>query len=343
MTLKVCPGRIAVFALVSTLATAGPAIAQGSKVEVWGAPDVTAFPEASVVFELRLPSGELSDVISASDVKVAEEGRSVAGKLEPAGTGTGTAYLFAVDTSGSMKALLPGIRTALITFVEKLGEKDRAALIAFNDQPTILHGFSMDRGALKANIEGLIPGGKTTNLYYAVSKGVEQFRLPGLPARKVLIVLSDGKDEGTAYTLDDCIKQASDAGVTVAGLGITSGEKKYLLNLERLAEKTRGIFVRVEAGQDWTEKTGLVERYVRARQLFRWTSSLPRDGKTHAVRLQVSQGGSAAYADFAERVRATKRRLLTLLIGLKEAGAAIVGPPTRRKRPFKSASPTISR
>ena len=33
----------------------------------------------------------------------------------------------------------------------------------------------------------------------------------------------------------------------------------------------------------------------------------------------------AAYADFAERVRATKRRLLTLLIGLKEAGAAIVG------------------
>ena len=53
---------IAVFALVSTLATAGPAIAQGSKVEVWGAPDVTAFPEASVVFELRLPSGEVRRV-----------------------------------------------------------------------------------------------------------------------------------------------------------------------------------------------------------------------------------------------------------------------------------------
>jgi len=33
----------------------------------------------------------------------------------------------------------------------------------------------------------------------------------------------------------------------------------------------------------------------------------------------------AAYADFAERVRATKRKLLTLLIGLKEQGATIVG------------------
>ena len=33
----------------------------------------------------------------------------------------------------------------------------------------------------------------------------------------------------------------------------------------------------------------------------------------------------AAYADFAEHVRATKRKLLTLLIGLKEKGASIVG------------------
>jgi 2-polyprenyl-3-methyl-5-hydroxy-6-metoxy-1,4-benzoquinol methylase len=35
--------------------------------------------------------------------------------------------------------------------------------------------------------------------------------------------------------------------------------------------------------------------------------------------------GGAAYADFAERVRATKRKLLTLLIGLKDEGASIVG------------------
>ena len=35
--------------------------------------------------------------------------------------------------------------------------------------------------------------------------------------------------------------------------------------------------------------------------------------------------GPAAYADFAEHVRATKRRLLTLLIGLKNQGASIVG------------------
>ena len=35
--------------------------------------------------------------------------------------------------------------------------------------------------------------------------------------------------------------------------------------------------------------------------------------------------GADAYADFAEHVRATKRKLLTLLIGLKEQGASIVG------------------
>jgi 2-polyprenyl-3-methyl-5-hydroxy-6-metoxy-1,4-benzoquinol methylase len=51
----------------------------------------------------------------------------------------------------------------------------------------------------------------------------------------------------------------------------------------------------------------------------------PRAKAFRAREIAAGLDSRAAYADFAERVRATKRKLLTLLIGLKEQGASIVG------------------
>ncbi len=57
-------------------------------------------------------------------------------------------------------------------------------------------------------------------------------------------------------------------------------------------------------------------------------TAAPASAAVQAFRAREAAAGldaAAAYADFAERVRATKRRLLTLLIGLKDKGASIVG------------------
>jgi hypothetical protein len=51
----------------------------------------------------------------------------------------------------------------------------------------------------------------------------------------------------------------------------------------------------------------------------------PRAKAFRAREIAAGLDSRAAYADVAERVRATKRKLLTLLIGLKEQGASIVG------------------
>ena len=282
---------------VSGLALSAPALAQAPRVDVVRV-DASAFPDLSAEFELRLPSGELASALTNADVRVTEDGKEIAGKLGPGSQRDGVSWLVIVDTSGSMKKLLPEVGDALVAFVDGLGEKDRAAIVAFNDEAKVLHPFSSDRAQLKTNLLALKAEGRTTQLYRTVGKALELFQTPGLPVRKVLVIVSDGHDEGTAYTLDGAIRQVNEARVNILSLGVTVGDPGFLQNMQRLGEETGGRYIRVDAGQNWREKVDLLGKHIQARYLFAWSSSLPPDGAAHKSRLSVSQGGTASYRDF---------------------------------------------
>ena len=282
---------------VSGLALSAPALAQSPRVDVTRV-DTSAFPDLSAEFEIRLPSGELASALTNADVRVTEDGKEIAGKLGPGSQRDGVSWLVIVDTSGSMRKLLPEIGEALVAFVDGLGEKDRAAIVAFNDEAKVLHPFSSDRAQLKTNLQALKTEGRTTQLYKTVGKALELFQTPGLPVRKVLVIVSDGHDEGTAYTLDGAIRQANEAKVNILALGVTVGDPGFLQNMQRLGEETGGRYIRVDAGQSWREKVDLLGKHAQARYLFAWSSGLPPDGTVHKSRLSVSQGGTASYRDF---------------------------------------------
>jgi hypothetical protein len=266
-------------------------LAQASRVSLL-ATDASQFPRVTAIFELRLPSGELAG--SVATVRLVEGGRVVVGTVTPAGALDGVAYVLVIDASGTMKDVLPDVRQAVGAFIEGLGAKDRAAILAFGDDVAVVHPFTADRGALRANVEGLTADSKSTQLYLGVVKATEQLQAPGLPPRRVVVVISDGQDEGTAYTQDDAIAAVRKAGASVVALGITGGDPRFLHNLQRTADQTGGLFLRVEPGMDWQEKTALVARHVASRFSVTWASTLPADGRTHTVRLEVADGESAA-------------------------------------------------
>jgi len=265
--------------------------------------DDSAYPAVAVEFDLRNLTGVLLTSLESSQVTVEEphEGGtiSVSGELARAVPDSGVAYLVAIDTSGSMKSLLPEIQIALVGFVEQLAEADRVAIVTFNNDVSVVRHFTDDRSNLVTSINELASGGTTTELYFGVISGLDQFELDGLPKRKVAIVISDGKDEGTAYTLDSCIDRARAVDVNVLGLGITSGDSRALLNVRRLAEETGGLFVQFEQDQDWSAKLDLLRRHVESRWRFVWQTTLPGDGATHDVRLQVNLGSVSVSHDLS--------------------------------------------
>jgi Mg-chelatase subunit ChlD len=309
-------------ALMITIGVLAPAYAQAPKFQDV-AVNPSAYPLIAVEFELLTPGGELLTSLEASQVAIEEPGAGeatrISGELSKAGSEGGVAYLIAIDTSGSMKSLLADIRAALAGFVEQLGDADRVAIVTFNNDVEVVRRFTGDRADLLTSIGELVPGGTTTELYYGVIRGLDEFDSDGLPRRRVAIVISDGKDEGPAYTLDSCIERARASNVDILGLGITSGDSRALLNVRRLAEETGGFFIQFDKGQDWSAKLDLVRRHVESRWRFAWRTTLPGDGMTHDVLLLVSLGNVTVSEELAVEMPlvrdvAEERRKLVVIL-----------------------------
>ncbi|PLK69209.1 hypothetical protein C0V73_20765 [Rhizobium sp. TH135] len=93
--------------------------------------------------------------------------------------------------------------------------------------------------------------GAATAFYFTAIKAIDI--LKKVPAeRRALVLISDGKAEDTAYSREDVVKHAKEAGVVIYGIGIAEkrSETVYLQEVERLASETDGPFVSSVGNQD---------------------------------------------------------------------------------------------
>lgn len=104
---------------------------------------------------------------------------------------------------------LAELKKALTALAGELRPQDRIALVTFADEFRPESGFTDDPEQLRDAIEGLEARGRTTELFKALFKSLDLFEEPGLPIRRRLVVVSDGKDEGTAYRWSKSARSSS--------------------------------------------------------------------------------------------------------------------------------------
>ncbi len=161
--------------------------------------------------------------LRTQDLAVYEDGiqRQVLGVQRD--TDTPISIGFVIDTSGSMAWKLSAAEAALEHFVRTLNPRDQFFLIAFSSRAYLLQDFTDNPAALNRAI-GILHADGNTALYDAVVQGlrkVEQGRWP----KKALLVMTDGMDNDSSYTLNDAIQAARRGGVLIytVGLGTTGG------------------------------------------------------------------------------------------------------------------------
>jgi Mg-chelatase subunit ChlD len=166
--------------------------------------------------------------------------------------GEGVAYIFCVDVSRSLKASdFAEIRSALGRWIDGLRPDDRAAVLSFGDQSRVVLDFTADAGALRAALDSLAPTDMTTVLYRGLRDALElsSRRDPELPARRVLVVLSDGKDEGSGLAAEDVMVALRERGLPIYAIGFGGPARRESLDLLlRFATTSGGRFVAVGGG-----------------------------------------------------------------------------------------------
>ncbi len=107
--------------------------------------DITRFPDVRVIVEVQSLTGKPLDTLRAHDLTVMENGiekKILSTERLMSGEKTGVDFIFAVDITGSMQALIEAVRNNVVRFTENLvrrGIEYRLGLVLFNDSIVRTH------------------------------------------------------------------------------------------------------------------------------------------------------------------------------------------------------------
>jgi len=219
-----------------------------------------------------------------------------------------------LDVSGSMEGNLPLLRAACAQLFARLLRDDGARVGAFGRDITISESFTHDAAELGAALPQFIAPDAPTPLWRAIEQAMAAFGEED-DRRKVILVLTDGKDTGPLNFRErpasqgDVIDRARRDDVMIYAVGMRSrpsrtmpigpgpgGLQAALLadmpdpGLAKVAEDTGGGYTEIRFGQDLGAAFAAVADELHTQYLLAFTPP-KRDGKVHDIAVRVSQGG----------------------------------------------------
>lgn len=179
--------------------------------------------------------------LRAEDFETFEDGRKQRIKVFSAEPKP-LAIAIVLDTSLTMEGRkIEAAQESALAFLKSLGERDDAMVMAFSDGARVLQPLTADREALARAVQGVSARGGTA-LYDAIWEASE--RLRDQDRRRVLVLLSDGRDEaasglepGSLHTLSEALDHALRCEVMVFAIGFgTTSELERLDFSERFSQ-----------------------------------------------------------------------------------------------------------
>lgn len=162
--------------------------------------DTSAWPSLRLDFSVLNRADEPINTLRESDISVTHDGTPVSTQLVLKRGGPASVFLV-LDGSLSMMNRGTGIsklgaaRGALLTFVEKMGPKDRAGFAVFSDGLRVLVPVTSDRNVLIDSISTFVPepgSGQNTRLYDSVEQAVQEAKRGGV---QNVVLMSDGWED----------------------------------------------------------------------------------------------------------------------------------------------------
>lgn len=145
----------------------------------------------------------------------------------------------AVDVSGSMTDAMPGVKTAVKSFLTALDPKTEVTLVGFNDNVFVLSRRGPDPASRVKAVDRLAPWGGTA-LYDAVLKSIEL--LSRGEERKALVIFTDGDDQSSFTTREatNARVEASDAVIFTIAQGRGTRDERFKSVLDGVAQVSGG-------------------------------------------------------------------------------------------------------
>ena len=196
--------------------------------------------------------------VSVKGLGKANFGLSVEGEgienfsVEPVSSAkTPLSVIVGIDVSGSMKGVpFQEAKRAAARFLDQLEKEDFTALMVFGSSVRFLTDFTRNKSEVREQIEKLAATEQHTWLYQATRDSLEKAsRAP--TSRVAVVLLTDGKDEGSPTTEQDVVWRIGGGRVPLYTLGFR--DNAPVEYLKRIANISGGSFLFAPRPEDLTE------------------------------------------------------------------------------------------
>ena len=346
------------------LCTPLPALAAGAQLSIQQV-QVTEkqWPHARAYVNVIGSSGSPIQGLSQDLFKVYEGGSGDSSKVEKVDSleaaQTGASIVIVIQASGAMLPIQEEMKKAVSAFVNGLSEKDQVAVVDYGETAEIVAPFSEDKGDLAGKAAKITFTGRSFLLYDGLSQAIQLFAAaaaPGkggahtlLPVPKAIIVLSDGRDNGSATDVEKVISDASKRRIPIHAVAHSELDQDSLANLESIAHRTGGTYRPAPTAEDINKSLTVIKDYVNKMYVIQWKTRLAHDGKDHRVEIAMENEGSSTALRSSILVRTPKFTdwlkigIIALVVLLVVVGGIAIYLLTRPKPPPTRFCPVCKR
>ena len=227
--------------------------------------------------------------LTAADLTLTENG--VPQKIESFHESvTPVSVVLALDASGSMKKATDPAKEAARRFVSALRPEDQLATVLFADKTELAHDLSVERSWAFSAIDDYVAAGGTA-LYDALASSIA--RLKSLRGHRVVVLVTDGRDEndagtapGSRATFSDVLRAVEQSEVIVYTIGIGANVDQSVL--QKVADVSGGEAYFPLDVTTLDEQYRRVVEHLRRRWVVSYTSSNSKhDGAWRPVEIQT--------------------------------------------------------
>jgi len=243
----------------------------------------------SVFCTVRTKQGGLVGSLTKDDFQISEDGKPQEIKYFTRETDLPLTIGLLIDVSRSQSRLIEEEKQAASQFfTQVLQKKDLAFLISFGSEAELLQDYTSSARLLRHGLDGLkvnapppqvtespVPTAYTprgTILYDAVYLAAHD-QLRGQVGRKVIVLITDGNDEGSRLKIDAAMRAAQLADTIIYGIeyydsrayggGFSLGGSGGSSVLKRMSEETGGRSFRVSGRHPLSEAFDEIQKDMR--------------------------------------------------------------------------------
>lgn len=261
-------------------------------------------PALRIFFDARADDGSRAARPAAASVRLTVGSRTATVEsVAPVAATDGVAYVFLMDVSRSLRPRdFEQVQQAVAQWVDRMGANDRVAVVAFGQTVRVVQDFTADKSAARASVDNLSPTEAETSLHEALVRGADLARRQDgdLPARRAVVVLSDGLDDFPGgVQRDEVLRAFQQNPVPLYALGVRppDGDTAGLDALGGFARASGGTLLRVNGSEVAAAFDSLRTRLGEAFVATATCDACAADGAVQRVQLTLSTTDGRTLSD----------------------------------------------